>query len=80
MFPTLPRIDLKGADFQTHLARGYTGVAYPVDLFPLEWVTHFIGLSRECFRSDDLTISYALALAGVPIVANAMCPKDMGNH
>ena len=47
---------------------GYGSVAYPVELVPWKMLLEFSKLSSNCFKSDDLVISFGLAVMQVPII------------
>jgi hypothetical protein len=57
---------LRPGDKLGDIVEGYALVGYPSWLVDAKAALDFSKLSKPCFQSDDLTISYALAVRGVP--------------
>jgi len=68
-------VALRQGDKLRDIAEGYALVGYPSWLADAKAILDFSQLTKQCFQSDDLVISYALALHSVPRI-NIHANKD----
>lgn len=67
--PAKPDIVVRPTDKNVDIVEGYGLVAYCAWLVDAQLIESFSKLCKQCFTSDDLTISFALALHKVPRIA-----------